>query len=97
MTKLQLYLTDYPEELQNPTVDRLLDLDDQQRVILVIKTSLSQEKFTKSRKLHLHAMRLGSIVILTRPLLIQTISTYLKQTPQHITFEFGVEEFAHVW
>ena len=37
MTKLQLYLTDYPQELQNPTVDRLLDMEDKQRTILVTK------------------------------------------------------------
>ena len=42
-------------------------------------------------------MRLGSIIILTRPLLLQTIATYRKQAPQPATFEFGVEEFAHIW
>ncbi|MCJ1359571.1 MAG: hypothetical protein MMC33_009573 [Icmadophila ericetorum] len=82
MTKLQLYLTRFPEELRNPTLSGLSDMGDRQRIVL---------------ELHLHTMRLGSIIILTRPLLLQTIATYRKQAPQPATFEFGVEEFAHIW
>lgn len=42
-------------------------------------------------------MRLGCIVVLTRPMLLKAVDVSLEQPPHDHALEFGTEEFAHVW
>ena len=48
-------------------------------------------------QLHLQSMRLGSVIALTRPLLLQAIDADIEQPSKKTALEFGVAKLAHVW
>ena len=47
--------------------------------------------------MHLQAMRLGSVIVLTRPLLLQAMGADLGPATEKDPLDFGIQKLAHVW
>ena len=41
-------------------------------------------------------MRIGIMIILTRPLILRTASAYLQRPSEHTNLEFGIQEFSQI-
>lgn len=95
LDELSISTIPFSERFEHTSHSQLVDMNDGERVSLV---SLSpwNGTFCWDTKLHLQAMRLGSAIFLTRPLLLQTTSAYLGHSLEYTSLEFGLEEFSQI-